>query len=284
MPLPQPAPWTEPLPAAAPPAELALYRLPTGTYRTRAAFAFRGGSWRDKRDFAATAVLVCHPQGDLLIDAGFGAGVAEHVKAQPRIARAPISAGASARRQLSGAGYDLDKLRGVVLTHAHWDHVSGLDELPVPIWINDLELRSARETSDGAVFRQVSQGHQIDQYAMDGPPYLGFARSYDVYGDGSVVIALAGGHTPGSVVVFVTMPSAERYAFIGDITWQLEGITQRAERRWLLSKMADDEPDVVRDGLSRVISLAEVMRVVPAHDRAAFDTIPTLTSLPAGTM
>ena len=55
---------------------MAVYQLPTGTYQTRAAFAVRGGSFRDKRHFAATAVLVRHPEGDLLIDAGFGSGVA----------------------------------------------------------------------------------------------------------------------------------------------------------------------------------------------------------------
>ena len=58
---------------------MAIYQLPTGTYETRAAFAVRGGSFRDKRRFAATAILVQHPKGDLLIDAGFGSGVAAHV-------------------------------------------------------------------------------------------------------------------------------------------------------------------------------------------------------------
>ena len=40
--------------------------------------------------------------------------------------------------------------------------------------------------------------------------------------------------------------------------------------------MADDDPAVLRHALSRVIALAEVMRVVPAHDQVAFDSIPTL--------
>ena len=52
---------------------MAVHHLPTGTYETRAAFAVQGGSFRDKRPFAASAVLVRHPQGDLLIDAGFSA-------------------------------------------------------------------------------------------------------------------------------------------------------------------------------------------------------------------
>jgi len=101
-----------------------VHQLPTGTYETRAAFAVQGGSLRDKRHFAATAVLVQHPRGDLLIDAGFGRGVAAHVASLPRLARASFEAGRTASEQLDDAGYDHSRL-----------HVSGLDGLQVPIWI-----------------------------------------------------------------------------------------------------------------------------------------------------
>ena len=108
--------------------------------------------------------------------------------------------------------------------------MSGLDELRVPIWINADELRYATEQRGGKVFRRVSADHRINPYALEGPSYLGLGPSLDVHGDGSVVIALAGGHTDGSVVVFVTVPSGQRYAFIGDLTWQLDGIERRVER------------------------------------------------------
>jgi len=133
--LPVPSPWSQPLPEAAPPSDLAVHQLPTGTYETRAAFAVQGGSLRDKRHFAATAVLVQHPRGDLLIDAGFGRGVAAHVASLPRLARASFEAGRTASEQLDDAGYDHSRLLGVLVTHSHWDHVSGLDGLQVPIWI-----------------------------------------------------------------------------------------------------------------------------------------------------
>ncbi len=58
---------------------MAIFHLPTGTYDTRAAFAFKGGSFRDVRHFAASAILVQHPMGDLLIDAGFGDEVKSHI-------------------------------------------------------------------------------------------------------------------------------------------------------------------------------------------------------------
>jgi N-acyl homoserine lactone hydrolase len=255
---------------------MAICQLPTGTYETRAAFAVRGGSFRDKRQFAATAILVQHPKGDLLIDAGFGSDVAAHVAALPRIQRAPYHAAKTVSQQLDSSCYDRGRLRGVLVTHSHWDHVSGLGDLPVPIWMNSGERRYGAEDPGGKVFRVVSAGHEIREYEFNGPPYLGFPSSFDVHGDGSVVVALAGGHTPGSVVVFVTVPSGQRYAFIGDLTWQLDGISRRAERPLLLRKLADSDPWQVREGLLHVIALAGLMQIVPAHDRDAHNGIPLL--------
>jgi N-acyl homoserine lactone hydrolase len=255
---------------------MAIYQLPTGTYETRAAFAVRGGSFRDKRHFAATAILVQHPKGDLLIDAGFGSDLAAHLAVLPRMQRAPHQAAQTASEQLDASGYDRGRLLGVLVTHSHWDHVSGLDRLQVPVWMNPGERHYAAGDRGGEVFRTVSAGHEVHEYEFSGPPYLGFASSFDVHGDGSVVAALAGGHTTGSAVVFVTVPSGRRYAFIGDLTWQLDGIRRRAERPLLMRKLADSDPGQVRQGLLRVIALAGLMQIVPAHDRNAYDGIPRL--------
>jgi glyoxylase-like metal-dependent hydrolase (beta-lactamase superfamily II) len=282
-PLAQSVPWSQPLPEASPPAELALYHLPTGTYMTRAALAFKGGSFRDKRHFASSAVLVQHPQGDLLIDAGFGADVAAHVAMLPRFVRAPYEAGMTVSSQLDAVGYDRRRLLGVLPTHSHWDHVSGLDGLRgTPIWLNAREREYAASDPDGKVFRSVSAGHEIHEYQFDDRPYLGFTSINDLYGDGSVVIALAGGHTTGSVIVFVTLPTAKRYAFIGDLTWQIDGVRRRVERPWVLSKLADSDPEQLRQGLRRMIAVDGLMQIVPAHDLGSYQGIPLLSAQAAG--
>jgi N-acyl homoserine lactone hydrolase len=122
----------------------------------------------------------------------------------------------------------------------------------------------------------VSKGHEIHRYEFGNGPYLGFPSSYDVHRDGSVVVALAGGHTTGSVIVFVTLPAGKRYAFIGDVAWQLEGVRKPAQRPLLMRKLADVDAGQVREDLLRVASLAGLMQVVPAHDVSAYAGIPPL--------
>jgi N-acyl homoserine lactone hydrolase len=104
--LPLPPAWSEPLPKATPPPDMAIYQLPTGTYETRAIFAIKGGAFRDKRPFAATPILLMHPKGDRVIDAGFGSHLADHVASLPPYQRSPYTAFQTAKQQLDASGYD----------------------------------------------------------------------------------------------------------------------------------------------------------------------------------
>ncbi len=279
-PLPAPAPWVGPLPDASPPEGMAIFQLPTGTYETQAGLAFRGGSFSEKRDFAATAILVRHPKGDLLFDTGFGADVDAQIRALPSFMRTPYVRGETARAQLAASGYDFGALRGVVITHAHSDHVSGLGDLAVPVWMNAAEQNYARENRDETRAFRGFTGLEIRTYAFDGPPYLGFPASHDVWGDGSIVLVPATGHTPGSIIAFLTLPTGKRYALIGDLTWQLDGIQARAERPLLLRLAADTDAGQVRENLLRMISLAGLVEIVPAHDVRAYAGIPRLSGSP----
>ena len=122
---------------------------------------------------------------------------------------------------------------------------------------------------------------RYEQYEFEGGAYLGFPRSHDVYGDGSIVVVPAPGHTPGSVIIFVTLYNGKRYAFVGDLVWQLEGITLREERPWIVRKGADSDADGNRENLLRMIAFKQRLLeliIVPAHDMRAFAGMPTLSS------
>lgn len=270
------------LPAASPPASMRVEVIRTARIHRSAAFAYRGGTMFDGRDFAMNAILVRHPRGDILIDAGIGRDIDAQLRAFPWVFRAltSLERGQSVSEQLANVGYEVANLKGVLLTHAHWDHVSGLAELgATPVLVTGEEQRWIEEGGAAMGFTRALRDIHYERYALDGGPYAGFERSHDVYGDGSIVLVSVPGHTPGSVAVFVTPPTKPRYLFIGDLAWQLEGIHRREERPWLTRTFADADPVAARQSIARVAALAEAdpeLVIVPAHDARAYEGIPAL--------
>ncbi|HEX4340264.1 MAG TPA: MBL fold metallo-hydrolase [Polyangiaceae bacterium] len=271
-----------PAPVARGPDGMSLAAIRAGTMVSSAMFAYRGGARTDERKFNMGAIYVHHPRGDLLFDTGFGRNVDQHVQGAPFLMRAitKYDKGVSVADQLVAAHIEQKSLMGVVLTHAHWDHVSGLDDLRgVPVMLPQKELDFIHS---GDLATELVRGFGDLNYRVFGfpsGPYLGFEESYDVFGDGSVVLVAAGGHTPGSVIAFVTLPAGRRYALVGDIVWQREGVELPAERPWASRKIADKDEARVRTIVVRLHMLAERfpdMVIVPAHDMRVWDTLPQL--------
>ena len=131
-------------------------------------------------DFAMTAVLVRHPRGDVLIDTGFSRDVDAHLALMPLPFRATTSwaRGRAAAQQLTSAGYDLKQLRAILLTHAHWDHASGLADFPdTPVWVTADEHRFIREGGVLTAVARLTADARYQDYAFEGGPYLGFRRA-----------------------------------------------------------------------------------------------------------
>lgn len=280
------------LPAARPPEGMSLELIDTGVMASKAGLAYRGGSLIEDRDFAMVAYLVRHPKGDLLIDAGLGKDAKRHLEEQPALMRRSstlLQSGWLGQR-LAAAGYAPERLSGVLLTHSHWDHVSGLSDLPpVTVWV------SSREHHVGdAVFKSMSR-LTVREHVFDGGPYLGYPASRDVWGDGSVVVVPAPGHTPDSVIIFVTLlerapeqapgqvpehqSGQRRFVFVGDIVWQQEGIELPAERPLLARRLVDDDEARVRTEIGHLAALRArfpSLVFVPSHDARAAAQLPRL--------
>jgi glyoxylase-like metal-dependent hydrolase (beta-lactamase superfamily II) len=274
------------IPDARPPAGMRIAVLHAGKMFSKAGFAYRGGDLNEPRVFGMAAILVEHPQGRLLFDAGFGSRVDEHFKLIPPLMQAlsKYEKEPTAAQQLAAAGIMPASLMGVVLTHAHWDHVSGLQDLPgAPVWVDQAELDFIHSGNRMTALARSLGELNYRTYAFDGGPYLGFEHSHDVFGDGSVVLVPVPGHTPGSIIAFVALPGGQRYALVGDLVWQREGIDIPAERPWVSADMVDDDVEDVRRWIVHMHHLSKAMPglvIVPAHDRRVLETLPPLRVAP----
>ena len=79
--------------------------------------------------------------------------------------------------------------------------------------------------------------------------------------------------------MFVTLPGNVRYAFVGDLVWQLEGLIRRVERPRLMKLLGDNDPGGTRQNLLKMVSVMQripEMTVVPAHDQRAYARLARL--------
>lgn len=257
-----------------------LSAIYAGRMQSLGAFAYRGGSFGETRIFGMGSILVRHPQGSLLFDAGFGKDVDEHVKSLPLLMRATTTytPERTVAEQLQAANVPFTDILRVVLTHAHWDHVSGIPDLDgIQIMTSPEEAEFIASDDPAAALIHGFEGLGIAPLNYREGPYLGFERSFDVYGDGSIVMVPAPGHTPGSTIAFIHTEDGQHYALVGDIVWQKEGIELPAERPLISRLLVDHDAEAVRGQIVHLHRLQKMwpeLVIVPAHDRRVWDTLP----------
>ncbi|MGM7646403.1 MBL fold metallo-hydrolase [Nocardia sp. JW2] len=224
-----------------------------------------------------SAFLIRHPEATFLVDPALCAGVHQRVLPELPFPIARVVAlddpvrglsEALADHELTGADIDF-----VLPTHLHWDHVSGLYELPgwVPIRVPGAEYRWAMGDSGApfAVARGPLRGRVFDLYDLDGPPVLTFRRSHDLFGDGSVLIVDLVGHTPGSIGVLLAVDDGSRVLLAGDAVWSRRQIELIREKAPIPGDFVDHDRTAAFETIHRLHALPPEIEVIPAHDRAA---------------
>ena len=265
---------------ARPSTTVSMTVVETGAMHSNALFSYRGASL-ERRAFAMDCFLLEHPSGTIVCEGGFGRKISEHLSMAPKLLTAfsAIRPSTALVDQLKMQGIAPDSLQGLWLTHAHWDHVGALQDMPgVPIHIDHVEHDFIHSGDRAAALANSFGELNYQPYGYADGPYAGFARSNDVFGDGSVVVVPAGGHTPGSVMIFVRTATRD-YLLIGDQAWQREGVAMPQERPWLPAKVLDSRPDVVRSNLVNLHALQTAnpeLVIVPTHDRSTTKGLPRL--------
>ncbi|AYF78065.1 MBL fold metallo-hydrolase [Nocardia yunnanensis] len=239
------------------------------------------GVFTPKRiDSSLTSFVVEHPEAAFVVDPSYCVDAEHRAIAQlPSLLRPAVRPPADTIPTVTAlrAETDLPALDFALPTHAHWDHVCGLLDLPgLPVHLHSVEREwvTGKPVAPVGGVRDALLDRPVVEYDLDGPPVLTFARSRDLFGDGSVVLVDLAGHTPGSVGVLAH--TARGWVLLaGDAAWhalQIEKVRQKAGFPGLF---VDDDRELTFKTLHRLHLAQRVIRVVPTHDHAAAQHLVT---------
>jgi N-acyl homoserine lactone hydrolase len=259
--------------------ETTLSIIKCGKMISQQAFIFRGGSWSETYESGMAAALIRHPKGTFLFDTGFGTNVDEHIKTIPALMRATTKYDkeTSAAAQLQEQGISSGDIKMAVISHSHWDHVSGLEDFTsAEVWAAKAEQDYVQTLPDGELIQHLSRMIKWHPIEFTDGAYENFDSSFDLFKDGSIVFVPLPGHTPGSLGMFVNLRSGKRFLFTGDLTWAIEGEQIPTERPWIARKLVDNDEEGVKRSIVKVHKLMQRypdLTVVPAHDRRIHDKL-----------
>lgn len=223
--------------------------LRCGSVSVPECIAVRGALSLTPRTIAHSAVLIRHPRATFLYDSGLCTNIAQFVQDQSLLFRQMLGRFVL-ERPISAHLHDLGMMPAdldfVLLSHLHWDHVSGLPDLPgVPLHVNRVEYEAARlgllDRNHNLVPRLMGY-NPLTTFDCAGPAYEGFHSSYDLLGDGSLVLVPLPGHTAGNTGLFVNRTNGSRLFLIGDAAWVADNYLHPAPFHPLLwSQVTSDD-------------------------------------------
>lgn len=246
----------------------------TGRLPMPALYAHRGSPLKRVRAVCLAYVLRHEDEGEVLVDTGFHSDAADRRK-DFGIAMATLFAGLKPERyerQLLDRGVDVADVHTVLMTHLHVDHTSGMRLIPhARFWIARAEWKAAAGRAAAA---QGFIGHHLpgeDRVRLvdpdQGEPHGPFARTLDVFGDGSVRLVSTPGHTPGHMSVLVRTVRGE-VLLAGDAAYTLHNV--REQRLPLITANAGDHRRSLRE-LKAFMDAGGL--VVPSHDPDAYRSL-----------
>jgi N-acyl homoserine lactone hydrolase len=156
--------------------------------------------------------LIAHPKGTLMWDVGAVPDSAIPPGGTGRLRGYGTSA-KTLRSQLAEIGYAPADITYLALSHFHWDHVGNANQFAGATW---LVRKLERETmfaeppsprTEPANFSALKSSKTIIITTSD----------YDVFGDGTVVIKSAPGHSPDHQVLFLKLAKTGPVLLSGDL-------------------------------------------------------------------
>jgi glyoxylase-like metal-dependent hydrolase (beta-lactamase superfamily II) len=216
--------WLMPA-AAAGPAGMRLYVFTSGSLGGFPKAALQIGG-QGNIDWAPVGFYVIkHPKGNVLFDTGNN----DRTIADPAGWWGPLAKGFGLKMtpndaidvQLARIGLKPDEIKYVILGHMHLDHAGNMSKFPKATFViqND-ELRAAWWPDPGySIYYIPGDFAESKNYNI-----IRLNGDLDLFGDRSVEVIRAPGHTPGSQFAVVRLPKTGTVVLTSDVVYLKESL------------------------------------------------------------
>ncbi|MGD9982244.1 MAG: N-acyl homoserine lactonase family protein [Hyphomonadaceae bacterium] len=232
-------------------------------------FADDGSFAGQSRTLVDPCYLIRHPNGDLIWDTGFSDAVADMAEGLdvPQIG-AHVTMTRKLVDQLAQLNLTPADIEFVSFSHAHSDHTGNGNLFAASTWIVDADERAylfrPEARADVQSFGFYNQLENANTTLIEGD------ADHDVFGDGSVTVIQAPGHTPGHTVLLVRLPNAGPVLLTGDMYHLAESRERRTVPRFNVDR-AQTLASI--DKVERIASETGA-RVIRQHVEEDFTALP----------
>jgi len=227
--------------------------ITTGMCRSNFKYMVAGGKSEEVR-IPTPVYVIFHPKGVVLVDSGLGEEFPEQMKSWwvyrffQKLLPEEFDRSQSALQQIKNMGIDPRDVRFIVVTHLHFDHAGGLRDFPnAKVVLSRDEWNYAHVNRWRAAFLRGVRSEQLEglesrlQFVTYKNKYGPFEGSYDLFGDGAILLLPTHGHTPGHQSVLVTLSSGRKVLITGDAAWVKENYEWPAPKSWLVRSLEEDQ-------------------------------------------
>ena len=189
---------------------------------------------------SAPCFLVTHPKGTLIWDTGpvpdgnfkNGVGTMRYATATKTLAS-----------QLAEIGYTPADIKYLALSHFHWDHVGNSNLFAGSTW---LVTKAERDTMFADPPSTRTEPQNFSALRNSKTVFL-TKPDYDVFGDKTVIIKAAPGHSPGHQVLFLKLAKTGPVMVSGDLYHYPE---ERAQNKVPITEFNADQTAASRANIA----------------------------------
>lgn len=245
-----------------------LYTLDCGhaTFKDFGMFADTGEYDGKTVEIADPCFVIRHPKGVLLWDTGLGDAIAAHAEGvELEKSGIHLRVPVTLAKQLDALGIAPADVTYVAFSHMHFDHTGNANLFGASTWILDrteLAAATGEPTPFGDDPATFSGYRDAKKQLVDG--------DYDVFGDGSVRILKAPGHTPGHHVLALRLKKSGTVILSGDLYHSLDNRTFRRVPAFNVSR-ADTLASM--DRIERIVKNTHA-RLVVQHAAEDVEKLP----------